>query len=83
LYYPTGSLNALADVVSPCLLDNSSDGSLHFAVSSTGRFDLLNAGGGRMAGGYMISPLRYVLVLERASSGQACDEIVHLYRAER
>ena len=83
LYFPTGSLSTLADVVSPCLLDNSSDASLHFTMSPTSRFELLNAGAGRMAGGYIISPLRYVLVLERASSGQACDEIVHLYRAER
>ncbi len=83
LYYRTDDVYSVGDVVSPCVLSSSGSSQGLFAVSSSGRFEVSDPAGGRQAGGYMISPLRYVLVLERTSAGQACDEVVHLYRAER
>jgi hypothetical protein len=83
LFSGSGDVAAVGDIASPCSLVNSSPSPGSFTVSPSGRFDVLDTGGGRQAGGYMLSPLRYVLVLERASSDPSCDEIVHLYRAQR
>jgi hypothetical protein len=83
-YSVSGHVAAVGDIASPCSLVNSSPSPGDFTVSSSGRFDVLYPGGGRLAaGGYLLSPLRYVLVLERPSSDPSCDEIVHLYRAQR
>lgn len=82
-YLGTGGIASIGDVASPCSLVGSSPSSGSFTVSPAGRIEVLDPGGARQAGGYMLSPLRYVLVLERVSSGQDCDEIVHLYRARR
>jgi hypothetical protein len=82
-YSSSGDFSAVGDIASPCSLVSSGPTSGPFTVSSSGRFDLVDPGGGRAAGGYMLSPLRYVLVLERPSSDPSCDEIVHLYRALR
>jgi hypothetical protein len=83
LYSGLGDVSAFGDIASPCSRVYSSQSLGHFAVSPSGRFDVLDLGGGRLAGGYMLSPLRHVLVLERPSSDPSCDEIVHIYRNER
>jgi hypothetical protein len=83
LFTGSADVAAIGDVASPCSLVGSASSPGTFTVSPSGRFDVLNPGGGRNAGGYMVSPLRYVLVLERASTDPGCDEIVHLYHGQR
>jgi hypothetical protein len=77
-----GTVPSTIDVFSPCGMNTGpSDGLVD--VSAAGRFTVRFFNGDHMAAGYQITPGRYVHVLQRASAGPACDEVVHYYVSEQ
>jgi hypothetical protein len=82
-YGGLGTVPSALDIVSPCSMVSGAAASANWTVTSAGRIDVRDAVGVQHAAGYLISPARYVMVLERASGGPACDEVVHFYTAEQ
>ena len=84
VYDGAGSETSRQDVNAalPCGLSIGGTTTAPYSVSSTGRISILDGGGTPLAAGYLMTPGRYVLVLQRASGG-ACDEVVHHYVAEQ
>jgi hypothetical protein len=76
-----GTVSATIDVASPCSLATSYPSNYTVTVSTAGRFEV-QSGNDRHAG-YMISPVRFMQVLERPSGDPVCDEVVHLYTADQ
>ena len=82
-YGGLGTVPSALDIVSPCSMISGAAASANWTVTSAGRIDVRDAVGVQHAGGYLISPVRYVMVLQRASGGPACDEAVHFYTTEQ
>lgn len=82
VYNGAGSETSWQDVSAalPCGLQSGT--TAPYSVPAAGRISILDVGGNPLAAGYLVTPGRYVLVLQRAS-GSACDEVVHHYFAEQ
>lgn len=78
-----GTVPSVIDIATPCGLTAGGSSDARVEVSTTGRISVRDFGGVQHAGGYLITPVRYVLTLQRASGDATCDEVVHLYTAEQ
>lgn len=77
-----GLATSTIDIATPCALQSAAFASASYTVSpTTGRIDA-RVGGQQHAAGYLIDPVRYVLLMQRPSGG-ACDEVVHVVSAEQ
>ena len=74
--YTAGAVTSAIDIASPCALTPAAGSSAQWTVSSSGHIDV-RASGVQHAAGWLIDPVRYVMVLQRPSAGAACDEVVH------
>lgn len=82
-YDGQGNVPSVLDIASPCSLVSGGLAGAGWTVSSAGRVDVRDSFGAQHAAGYLITPTRYVMVLQRASSGSACDEVVHVVTTEQ
>ena len=79
-----GTVPSFLDIVSPCGLAANANSDAKISVSPAGRINVLDFADVQHAGGYLITPIRYVMTLERASSDPTlCDEVVHFYTDEQ
>jgi hypothetical protein len=83
VYNGAGSETSVQDVNAslPCGLQTGST-TAPYTVSSSGRISIQDGNGNPLAAGYLITPGRYVLVLQRTANS-SCDEVVHSYLAEQ
>ena len=82
-YDGLGNVPSALDIATPCTLAANATSNGTIAVSSAGRIDVRDFGGVQHAAGYLITPVRYVLTLQRASGDAVCDEVVHYYTTEQ
>jgi hypothetical protein len=82
-YDGAGNVPSSLDIASPCALSSNAGSSAAISVSPTGRIDVRDLSNVPHAGGYLITPVRYVMTLQRASGDPLCDEVVHYYTAEQ
>lgn len=83
-YDGLGNVPSTLDIASPCALNAFAGSNATVAVSPTGRINVRDSGGVQHAAGYLVTPVRYVMTLQRASSDPvSCDEVVHFYTAEQ
>lgn len=81
-YDGLGTAISTIDIATPCAMQAAASASASYSVSpSTGRIDVRVAGQ-QHAAGYLIDPVRYVILMQR-SSGGVCDEVVHIVSAEQ
>jgi hypothetical protein len=71
------------DIAAPCGLAFGAVSAASYTVSPAGRIDARDAFDVQHAAGHLITSVRYVMVLQRASAGPACDEVVHYYTTEQ
>jgi len=82
-YNGLGMVPSVLDIATPCGLAAGASSDAMVTVAAAGRIDVRDFGGVQHAGGYLITPVRYVLTLQRASGDATCDEVVHHYTAEQ
>lgn len=80
--YSPNLAQSTLDIASPCALAPNSGATANLTVASNGRIDVRDASNVQHAAGYLVTPSRYVLVLQRPG-GPPCDEVVHYYFAEQ
>jgi len=80
-YDGQGNVPSIIDIATPCSLNLGASAFANVTVAANGRIDV-RVNGAQHAAGYLINPVRYVMVMQRPSGG-ACDEVVHYVTTEQ
>jgi hypothetical protein len=81
-YDGQGSATSTLDIATPCALAAGASAYADIAVTPDGRIDI-RLSGAQHAAGYLITPVRYVAVMQRPSSSSTCDEVVDYVTTEQ